>query len=79
LITQLIFGRITYHKALFMQSSSVPCYVVPLRPCLCQHPFSNNLSQCASLNVTDQVSHPLKTRCKIILLRYSIFAFLVNE
>jgi polysaccharide pyruvyl transferase WcaK-like protein len=30
--------------------------------------FSNTLSLCSSLNVRDQVSHPYKSTCKIIML-----------
>jgi hypothetical protein len=30
--------------------------------------FSNTLSLCSSLNVTDQVSHPYRTTGKIIVL-----------
>jgi len=36
--------------------------------------FSNTLSLCSSLNVSDQVSHPYKTNDKIIVL-YNIFNF----
>src|SRR5215510_4829033 len=38
--------------------------------------FSNTLSLCSSLNVSDQVSHPYKTTGKIIVLYNLIFKFL---
>src|SRR5215471_15480593 len=38
--------------------------------------FSNTLSQCSSLNVSDQVSHPYKTTGRIIVLYILIFKFL---
>jgi hypothetical protein len=37
--------------------------------------FSNSLSQCSSLNVRDQVSHPCRTTGKIIVLYILIFMF----
>jgi len=37
--------------------------------------FSNTLSLCSSLNVSDQVSHPYKTKGKIIVLYILIFKF----
>ena len=38
--------------------------------------FSNTLSLCSSLNVSDRVSHPYKTTGKIIVLYILIFKFL---
>jgi len=38
--------------------------------------FSNTLSFLSSHNVSDQVSHPYKTTCKIIVLYIVIFKFL---
>src|SRR5215510_3098902 len=38
--------------------------------------FSNTLSLCSSLNVSDQVSHPYKTTGRIIVLYILIFKFL---
>src|SRR5215468_6038179 len=38
--------------------------------------YSNTLSLCSSLNVSDQVSHPYKTMGRIIVLYILIFKFL---
>jgi hypothetical protein len=38
--------------------------------------FSNTLSLCSSLRVSDQVSHPYKTTGKIIVLCTLVFVFL---
>ena len=35
--------------------------------------FSNTLSLCSSLNMSDQVSHPYKITCKIIIVYFLIF------
>jgi hypothetical protein len=55
-------------KLRLMKSSLLPCYLVLLRP---KHPphslFSNTLSLCSYLNMTDQVPHPYRTRGKNIL------------
>jgi hypothetical protein len=37
--------------------------------------FSNTLSQCSSLNVRDQVSHPYRTTALIMVLFIQIFMF----
>ena len=41
--------------------------------------FSDNLSRCFSINVTDQVSYPYKTKDKIIVLYILNFVFLDNK
>jgi hypothetical protein len=38
--------------------------------------FSNTLSLCSSLNVSDQVPHPYRTTGKIIVLHILMFMFL---
>jgi hypothetical protein len=38
--------------------------------------FSNAFSLCSSLNVRDQVSHPYRTKGKIIYLNISVFKIL---
>jgi hypothetical protein len=64
-------------KLFIMQFSPIPCHFNPLRSKQSpQHPFSNTLSQCSSLNVTDQVSHPYRTTGKIIAFCILIFMFL---
>ena len=63
-----------------MQSSPLPCYLVPLRP---KYPlstlFSKTLNLHSSLNVRDQVSQPYKTINKIIVLCIYIFIFLDSK
>jgi hypothetical protein len=56
------------HPSSVQISSSVPCSL-----------FSNTLSLCSSLNARDQVSHPHRTTCKIIVLHVLIFKFFDNR
>jgi len=52
-------------KLILMKFSQLPCYFVPLSPnILLSTLFSNTLSLRSSFNVSDQVSHPYKTRGK---------------
>ena len=63
-------------KLLIMQFSLLPCYNVPLRPKYSLSTlFSYTLSLRSSLSVNDQVSHPYKTKGKIIILYTLIFKF----
>jgi len=55
-------------KLISMQFSLLPCHLVPLMPSILLNAlFSNTLSLCSSLSVSDQVSHPYKTTGKIIV------------
>ena len=75
-----IWCRVQIMKLLVMQSSPLPCYLVPLRP---KYPlstlFSKTLNLHSSLNVRDQVSQPYKTINKIIVLCIYIFIFLDSK
>jgi hypothetical protein len=56
-------------KLFVMQSSPLPCYLIPLGPkYLLSTLFSKTLSLHSSLNMSDKVSHPYKTTGKIIVL-----------
>jgi hypothetical protein len=60
-----------------MQFSPATYYFIPLRSKYSpQHPGSNTLSLCSSLNVRDQVSHPYKTTGTVIVLNILIVTFL---
>jgi len=64
-------------KTLIMQSSPLPCYLVPFTPNIFLSTlFSNTLSLYSSFNVRDQVSHPHKTKGNIMVLYISNFMFL---
>jgi hypothetical protein len=67
-------------KLLIMKFSLLPCYLVLLRHnILLNTLFSTTFSLCASLNVSDQVSHIYKTTDKIIVLNILIFKFLDSQ
>jgi len=54
--------------------SPILCYLVRPRPKYSpQHPIHNTLGLRSSINVSDQVSHPYKTKGKIIVLFIFIF------
>jgi len=56
-------------QLLVMQLPPLSFYLVPLRPKFSpQHPILKHPQPTFSLNVSDQVSHPYKTTCKIIFL-----------
>jgi hypothetical protein len=63
-------------KLLVMQLSPPSRHSIPLwskySP---QHPVSNTLSFCSSLNVRGHVSHPYRTTGKIIVLYILTFTF----
>ena len=62
-----------------MQSSPLPCYLVPLRPKYSpQHPVLEHPKLSSPLNVSDQVSHPHKTG-KMIVMCNLIFIFLYSK
>jgi hypothetical protein len=58
----------------FLQS---PRHFIPLgsKISILSTQFSNNLSQCSSLNIRDQVSHPYRTTGKIMVLYTRILMF----
>jgi hypothetical protein len=67
-------------KLTIMHFSPLPCYLsllcsnIPLNPL-----FSNTLSLCSLLIVSDQVSHPYKTTGQTIVLYILIFKFLGSK
>jgi hypothetical protein len=62
-----------------MQSSPLPCYLVPLRLVYpLQHPILEN-PQPAFLNVSDQFSQPYETMGKIIVMYISIVTSLDSK
>ena len=64
-----IWWRVQIIKLLVMLSFPLPVTSSLLSPnILLSTLFSGTLSQCSSLNMTDQVSHPYKTTGKIIVL-----------
>jgi hypothetical protein len=58
----------------FLQHHNISSLFVP--NILLSTLFSNTLSQCSSLNVRGQISHPNKTASNFIILHILIFAFL---
>ena len=70
LTTRIIFGEkyrsLRYSLCSFLHSPVTSFLLVP--NILLSTLFSNTLSLCSSLNVSDQVSHPYKTTGKIIFL-----------
>jgi hypothetical protein len=66
-----------FSKLLIMKFSPLLSYLIPLKPKYSpQHPILNTFSLRASLNVSDQFSHPYKTTDKIIGLYILFFQFL---
>ena len=71
-----ICWRLRIIKLLVMYFSPLSNYLFPLRPKYSpQHLFSNTFSLRSSLNLSDQVSHPYKTRGDIIVLCVLISVF----
>src|SRR5215471_1036091 len=69
--------RSTDHSAPHYAAFPIPVTSSLLGPnTLLKTPFSNTLSLCSSLNVSDQVSYPYKTTGRIIVLYILIFKFL---
>jgi hypothetical protein len=63
-------------KFFIMHSFSLPYYLVPLKSnILLSTLFSNTISLSSSLNVGDQVSHPYKTRAKIMFIYLNLYNF----
>ena len=67
-------------KLPLIESSSFPCYLVPLRPTHPpQHPIFEHPQPTFLHNVSDQVSHPYIRSDKIIALCILIFTFLGSK
>jgi hypothetical protein len=61
-------------KLLIMQFAPISCHFIHLwSKYSLQHPVSNTLSRCSSLNVRDQVSHPYRTTGEIIVFNFYVF------
>jgi hypothetical protein len=66
-------------KIATVQSSSLSCYLILLRPIQFSRPlFSNTLSLYTCLTVRDQVAHPYITTNKVIIL-YILICILVGN
>ena len=78
LITQITFGEAyrSCSSSLYSLLHSPATLSLSGPNILLKTLFSKTLSLCSSLNMTDQDSHPHKTRGKIIALYISIFTFL---
>ena len=62
-----------------MQPSPFPCHLVPRRSIYFLNTlFSNTLSLRSSLNVSDQVSHPYKTKQQIYVIKSTLGALNVT-
>jgi hypothetical protein len=72
-----IWWRVQLMKLLIMQFSPISHHFTLFSPHnLLSTLFSNTLSLCSSISITDYVSHPYRTTGKIILLYILIFMFL---
>jgi hypothetical protein len=81
LIIQIIFGE-QYRSLIFSLCSFLYSPVTSSlfdQNILLNTLFSNTFSLCSSLNVSNQVSHPYKTKGKFILLYILIFIFLDSK
>jgi len=74
-LTRPIWSAAQISKLLLMQTLPVPCHFLPPRPTHFAQLFSNTFTPCYSLTLWDQVSHPYKTRGKIMVLCISIMCF----
>ena len=80
LISQTILGEyrsLSYSLCSFLHTPITLSFIGPNN--LLNTLFSNTLSLCSSLNVSDKVSHPYKTTSKIIVLYILIFKFLDSK
>ncbi|PNF33414.1 hypothetical protein B7P43_G04158, partial [Cryptotermes secundus] len=59
--------------------ATCPAHLILLPNILLNTLFSNTLSLCSFLNIRDQVSHPYRTICKIIVLYILILMFLDSK
>jgi hypothetical protein len=72
-----VWGRVQVTKLLITQFSSTFYHFFPLQSRYCpQHSILKHPQSMFSHNVTDYISRPYKTKCKIIVLYILIFMFL---